>query len=254
MSVESSGGRAQGGREQEGRQARPDRGPREHAARRPARGAAVPELTRLLAPAVRKAGFDLEEVDVRPAGRRRLVKIVVDGDGGVGLDDIARLSETASALLDESDVMGTSPYVLEVTSPGVDRPLTEPRHWRRAVGRLVVAPLAEGGQIEGRVVAADDESVEIDVVQKRRGKGAGAKDGGGSTGSGTPSGGSGGKSRQKGRTPGTETVRRRFRLGELGRGRVQVEFKPLSGGSAGPSPQKDSPLGAEGTRSPAEPD
>ncbi|XRQ16680.1 ribosome maturation factor RimP [Actinomadura welshii] len=187
-------------------------------------------MTELLAPAVRGAGFDLEEVDVRPAGRRRLVKIVVDGDGGVGLDDIARLSETASGLLDESDVMGTSPYVLEVTSPGVDRPLTEPRHWRRAAGRLVVAPLTDGGQIEGRVVAADDEAVEIDVVQKRRGKGAGAK-GGGKTAGGKTAGGS---------PAGTETVRRRFGHGELGRGRVQVEFKSASG--------------AQGTRSPAEPD
>ncbi|NVI86282.1 ribosome maturation factor RimP [Actinomadura sp. BRA 177] len=197
MSVESRGGRAQGGRD-----------------------AAIAELTGLLGPAVGAAGFDLEEVDVRPAGRRRLVKVVVDGDDGVALDDIARISEAVSRLLDESDVMGTSPYVLEVTSPGVDRPLTEPRHWRRAVGRLVVAPLAEGGQIEGRVVAADDRAVEIDVVQNRRTKGAGAK-GAGQKGAGT--------------------VRRRFGLGELGRGRVQVEFKPLD-------------RTAEEKRSPAEPD
>ncbi|MDL4818969.1 ribosome maturation factor RimP [Actinomadura opuntiae] len=215
MSVESRGGRAQGGRA---------RGGRGDAPARPPRDAAIAELTALLTPAVAAAGFDLEEVDVRPAGRRRLVKIVVDGDGGVGLDDIARLSEKASALLDESDVMGTSPYVLEVTSPGVDRPLTEPRHWRRAVGRLVVAPLAEGGQVEGRVVAADDEAVEIDVAPVRA-KGSG-KGGGKSAGPGD-----------------TGTRRRRFGHGELGRGRVQVEFKP-------PVP----PGEAEETRSPAEPD
>ncbi|QKG26146.1 ribosome maturation factor RimP [Actinomadura verrucosospora] len=221
MSVESRGGRAQGGRA---------RGGRGDAPARPARDAAITELTALLAPAVAAAGFDLEDVDVRPAGRRRLVKIVVDGDGGVGLDDIARLSETASGLLDGSDVMGASPYVLEVTSPGVDRPLTEPRHWRRAVGRLVVVPLAEGGQVEGRVVAADEEAVEIDVAAGRAkgpgkggGKSAGPKD--------------------------TGTRRRRFGLGELGRGRVQVEFKPL--------PEAGSPVPpgeAEETRSPAEPD
>ncbi|WUI04428.1 ribosome maturation factor RimP [Spirillospora sp. NBC_00431] len=193
------------------------------------------ELTTLLAPAVDAAGFDLEEVDVRPAGRRRLVRIVVDGDHGVGLDDIASISETASELLDTTDVMGTSPYVLEVTSPGVDRPLTEPRHWRRAVGRLVVAPLADGGQVEGRVVAADDETVEIDVVQKRRNKGAAAK-------GGKPAGPRSAGAKAAGpRSAGTETVRRRFGLGELGRGRVQVEFKHPAGT-------------AEGTRSPAEPD
>ena len=127
--------------------------------------------------------------------------------------------------------------MLEVTSPGVDRPRTEPRHWRRNVGRLVVAPLADGGQIEGRIAAADDESVEIDVVAKGRGKGARAK-GGGSAGT------AGSKA------AGTPTVRRRFGYGALGRGRVQVEFKP----PGAPSPGNDSPAGAEGTRSPAEPD
>ncbi|GGQ38007.1 ribosome maturation factor RimP [Actinomadura coerulea] len=233
MSVESRGGRAQGrrGRQEE---AAPPRD-----AARPSRDAAAAALSELLAPVMAEAGYDLEEVDVRPAGRRRLVRVVVDADGGIGLDDIARLSETTSELLDGSDVMGSSPYVLEVTSPGVDRPLTEPRHWRRAVGRLVVAPLAEGGQIEGRVVAADDEAVEIDVVQKRRGKGAGAG-GGKAAGSGSSAGGAGKPSSSKGRTSGPETVRRRFGLGELGRGRVQVEFTP--------SPP------AEESRSPAEPD
>ena len=223
MSVESRGGSAQGGRDRNGRgqEHGPARG-----APRPSRDATVSALTRMLTPAVNEAGFDLEEVDVRPAGRRRLVKIVVDADGGVGLDDIARLSEAASGLLDGSDVMGASPYVLEVTSPGVDRPLTEPRHWRRAVGRLVVAPLTAGGQIEGRVVAADDEAVEIDVVQEDRSKGGGAKGGKGGGGPARPG-----------------TARRRFGLGELGRGRVQVEFKPAP--SAGT---------AEATRSPAEPD
>nr|WP_281273880.1 ribosome maturation factor RimP [Actinomadura pelletieri] len=210
---------------------------------RQTRTATAAELTRLLAPAVDEAGFDLEEVDVRPAGRRRLVRVVVDADGGVDLDDIATISETASELLDTTEVMGTAPYVLEVTSPGVDRPLTEPRHWRRAVGRLVVVPLAEGGQIEGRVVAADDETVEIDVVQKRRGKGAGGG-GGGSAGSRPASKGAA-KGASKGAAKGTgpETVRRRFGLGELGRGRVQVEFKPAP-----------SERGADDTRSPAEPD
>ncbi|MFS2293164.1 MAG: ribosome maturation factor RimP [Actinomadura sp.] len=226
MSAESRGGRAQGGRGKHGRRDAGDGGARRPASPRPGRDAVIAELTRLLTPVVERAGFDLEEVDVRPAGRRRLVRVVVDADDGVGLDDIARLSETASGLLDESDVMGDSPYVLEVTSPGVDRPLTEPRHWRRNVGRLVVAPLADGGQIEGRIAAADDESVEIDVVAEGRSKGARAKGGG------------------------TRTVRRRFGFGELGRGRVQVEFKP----TGAPSPGKDSPAGAEGTRSPAEPD
>ncbi|MGH3242956.1 MAG: ribosome maturation factor RimP [Spirillospora sp.] len=245
MSVESRGGRAQGGRDQGRRDGAPARQERQARQERPARSATVAELTALLTPAVGAAGFDLEEVDVRPAGRRRLVRIVVDGDDGVGLDDIAAISETASELLDTTDVMGTSPYVLEVTSPGVDRPLTEPRHWRRAVGRLVVAPLADGGQVEGRVVAADDDAVEIDVVQKRRNKGAGAKGGGSagpkSTAPKTTAPKTTGPKTAGPKAAGTETVRRRFGLGELGRGRVQVEFRHPAGT-------------AEGTRSPAEPD
>jgi ribosome maturation factor RimP len=230
MSVESRGGRAQGERGQ----SRRDRTAGQAPARPGSAGATAAELTRLLAPAVAEAGFDLEEVDVRPAGRRRLVRVVVDGDAGVGLDDIASISETVSALLDGAEVMGTSPYVLEVSSPGVDRPLTEPRHWRRAVGRLVVAPLTEGGQVEGRVVAADDEAVEIDVVQKRRSKATGPKATGPKT-TGTKATGS-----KAAGAKGAETVRRRFGLDELGRGRVQVEFAP--------------PRPAEEPRSPAEPD
>lgn len=136
-------------------------------------------------PAVAAAGYDLEDVSVQPAGRRRLVEIVVDRDGGVDLDDLADLSRAASDRLDESAVMGEAPYVLNVSSPGVDRPLTEPRHWRRAAGRLVTAPLAAGGTVTGRVTGADDRHVVLEVA-------------------------------------GTPTT---YPYAELGRGRVQVEFR-----------------------------
>ena len=83
-------------------------------------------------PAVGAAGYDLEELVVTPAGRRSVVRVVVDRDEGVTLDDIAEVSRQVSDVLDQNDDgMGRTPYVLEVTSPGVDRPLTEPRHWRR---------------------------------------------------------------------------------------------------------------------------
>jgi len=141
-------------------------------------------LASLLEPAVRAAGYDLEQVSVSPAGRRRVVTVVVDADGGVSLDDIADVSRAVSGVLDEhDDLLGRAPYVLEVTSPGVDRPLTEPRHWRRAAGRLVKVAV-DGRMIEARVVGADDAGVELDA------------------------GGS----------------RRRHGWDELGKGRVQVEF------------------------------
>ncbi|WP_327049539.1 ribosome maturation factor RimP [Microbispora sp. NBC_01189] len=119
-------------------------------------------LVELLGPVVAAEGFDLEDVTVTPAGRRRLVRVVVDRDGGVSLDNVADVSQSVSKLLDEVDVLGGSAYVLEVTSPGVDRPLTEPRHWRRAHGRLVRAELRDGTSVEGRVTGADESGVELD--------------------------------------------------------------------------------------------
>lgn len=120
-------------------------------------------LMRLLEPVIADAGFDLEDVLVTPAGRRRQVRVIVDGDEGVSLDDVAVVSQKISAALDDGEAMGSGPYVLEVTSPGVDRPLTQPRHWRRARGRLVRATLSGGEEITGRVTAADDETVVLDV-------------------------------------------------------------------------------------------
>ena len=116
-----------------------------------------------LLPAVTDAGFDLEDLTVGTAGRRQVVKVVVDRDGGVDLDAVAEVSRVVSTVLDASDVMGAASYTLEVTSPGVDRPLTEPRHWRRAAGRLVTA-----GGVTGRVVDADDDGVLLDVAGSRK--------------------------------------------------------------------------------------
>jgi ribosome maturation factor RimP len=125
-------------------------------------------LRSLLEPVLQAARLDLEEVHVTPAGRRRLLRVVVDGDGGVDLDRLALLSRSVSEVLDDSDAMGSQPYVLEVTSPGVDRPLTEPRHWRRATSRLVRAELATGGVVTGRVVAAGEQSATLDTGGARR--------------------------------------------------------------------------------------
>ncbi|WP_106581204.1 ribosome maturation factor RimP [Murinocardiopsis flavida] len=120
-------------------------------------------LTELLEPVLAEVGLDLETIEVTPAGKRRLLRIVVDSDNGVDLDAVGDVSQVISDTLDTSEAMGKAPYVLEVTSPGVDRPLTEPRHWRRAKGRLVRALLAEGGEVEGRVLDADDSGVTLET-------------------------------------------------------------------------------------------
>jgi ribosome maturation factor RimP len=109
-----------------------------------------------LEPVVAAAGFDLEDVTVSVAGRRSVIRVIVDRDGGADMDAIAAVSRVVSDAFDSTNVTGDNPYTLEVTSPGVDRPLTQARHWRRNAGRLVVA-----GDVRGRIVAADDAGVTL---------------------------------------------------------------------------------------------
>jgi ribosome maturation factor RimP len=147
------------------------------------------KLASLIEPAVTAAGMDLEAVRMTVAGRRRLLRVVVDSDHGVSLDDAADVSREISAVLDAGNVLGDVPYTLEVSSPGVDRPLTEPRHWRRARGRLVRVKVTGEGAVEGRVLAADADGVTLGLAA--------------------------GKSAD---------VERRFPYVDMGAGSVQVEF------------------------------
>jgi ribosome maturation factor RimP len=167
--------------------------------RSPSRAASADaeRITGLLEPAVTAMGMDLENVRITSAGRRRLLRVVVDSDHGVSLDDIAMVSRELSAALDRAAAMGEASYTLEVSSPGVDRPLTEPKHWRRAIGRLVTAPLtapsrvpdgpARAPAVTGRVAGADASAVRIEV----------------------------------------DGHEREFGYDELGPGRIQIEFAPL---------------------------
>jgi ribosome maturation factor RimP len=118
------------------------------------------KLEPVVADAVARAGFELEELVVQQAGRKQVVKVVVDGDDGVGLDEIADVSRAVSKALDASDDAFSSAYTLEVTSPGLDRPLTKPRHWRRARLRKVAVRQADG-KFLARVGDADDDGVEL---------------------------------------------------------------------------------------------
>jgi ribosome maturation factor RimP len=162
-------------------------------------------LTGWISPVVTAAGYDLEELVVRPAGQRSVVRVVVDRDSGVSLDDVAQVSRALSEVLDAQDEsLGRSPYVLEVTSPGVDRPLTLPRHWRRNVGRLVsvaVGPEKAREQVTSRVVRVEDDGVVLTVEK------GGTKKG------------------QVRRTVGERTVV----WAELGEARVQIEFTRPAG-------------------------
>ncbi|QLE74243.1 ribosome maturation factor RimP [Streptomyces rectiverticillatus] len=147
-------------------------------------------LRELLAPLVSARELDLEEIEVTTAGKRRVLRIVVDSDAGVELDECAEVSRAVSEKLDETDAMGGAPYVLEVTSPGADRPLTEHRHYVRATGRLIKAQLTEGGELVARIVAVDDEGLDLEVP--------GVK--------------------------GCKPTSRRLAFGEIAKARVEIEF------------------------------
>lgn len=129
-------------------------------------------LAPLLVPLLAEHGLELETVDVVPAGKRRLLRIVVDGDGPQGdgplLDDIAAATRAISLALDESDVTGASPYTLEVSSRGIGRPLDKPQHYRRNAGRLVEVTPIEGAVVLGRIVSSTDEAVLLDVDGTQR--------------------------------------------------------------------------------------
>ena len=120
-------------------------------------------LENFLRPIVGQFGCDLEAADVAPAGRRRLLRVLVDRDGGINLDDVADVTRAISKALDADDIMGEGAYTLEVSSPGVDRPLTLPRHWRRNVSRLVTVTLTAGPKLTGRIKSASEEAAELDV-------------------------------------------------------------------------------------------
>ncbi|MCX4735160.1 ribosome maturation factor RimP [Streptomyces sp. NPDC051658] len=120
-------------------------------------------LRGLLEPLVSAEQLDLEEIEVSRAGRRRVLRIIVDSEEGVELDACAELSRAISEKLDETDAMGDGEYVLEVSSPGADRPLTEHRHYVRATGRLAKLHLHEGGELVARILAVDEEGLDLEV-------------------------------------------------------------------------------------------
>ncbi len=111
--------------------------------------------------AVVGTGFELEGLDEVRAGQRWLVRVIIDSDAGVGLEDIATVSRAVSLALDDRDELLGGPYTLEVTSPGVDRPLTRPRHWRRNRLRLVRVVVADSAELVGRIGDCDDEGVTL---------------------------------------------------------------------------------------------
>jgi ribosome maturation factor RimP len=134
----------------------------------------VLNLTELLTPAVRDAGYVLEEVKVTPAGKRRIIVVVIDGlEKNPSLDEVTVISRRVSEILDNYSQLGEMPFTLEVTTPGVDRPLTQPRHWLKNIGRLVKITPIEGEMFTSRILAVSEtgatlESGEVEFASIKR--------------------------------------------------------------------------------------
>lgn len=122
------------------------------------------QVTELLADEFARAGYEVDAVVID--GRTRRITVTADGDEPLDLDTAAELSRAASTLLDSLDT-GDEAYFLEVTSPGVDRPLTAEKHFRRARGRLVDITLTDGGTVSGRLGALGDGGVDLIVRDAR---------------------------------------------------------------------------------------
>ena len=126
------------------------------------------ELGELLTGVLAGHGLELDDLEIAPAGRRRVIRVIVDGDGPAGhgpdLDQISAATRALSAALDAADAMGEQPYTLEVSSRGVSRPLTRPEHYRRNTDRLVTIVDATGQQTTGRITAADALAVTVEIA------------------------------------------------------------------------------------------
>ena len=119
-------------------------------------------IIELIEPVVKKSGYFLEDVLVASPGKSRIITVVVDSDKSLNLDQVTSISRDVSALLDEAKFLGDKPYTLEVTSPGVDRPLTKPRHWAKNVGRLVKVIRTDGSEVKGRIVSSNEISAVVE--------------------------------------------------------------------------------------------
>jgi ribosome maturation factor RimP len=125
------------------------------------------QISELVTPAVSDLGFYLEDVHVATPGNHRIVTCIVDGDVSLNLDQVTSVSRVISELLDEAAFMGETPFTLEVTSPGVDRPLTQPRHFKKNADRLLKIIKLDGSEVTGRILSNSDHDVTLAVSIKK---------------------------------------------------------------------------------------
>lgn len=127
------------------------------------------KIEEIVAPALADLHLDVEDVKVVRAGAKSQLTIAVDGDNRPDLDVLEAVTQEVSNALDAAErageiSFGNQPYTLEVSTPGIDAPLTQPRHWRRNRGRLVSARLVDGGQVIARIGALNDDDSAVILI------------------------------------------------------------------------------------------
>jgi len=120
------------------------------------------DISAAVTPALSALGFYLEDVTITSAGRRSMLTIIVDGDTHLSLDQVTSATKAIGEIVESIQSLGETPFTLEVTSPGLDRPLTKPRHWRKNIDRLVKIVLLDGKEVKGRIKAASENSAIVD--------------------------------------------------------------------------------------------
>ena len=125
------------------------------------------QISELISPALQEAGYFLEDINVVSPGNHRIVTVIVDGESALNLDQVTVASKLVSALVDEASFMGETPFTLEVTSPGIDRPLTLPRHFAKNITRLLKVTKSDGSVITGRITSNTDSDVTLSITEKK---------------------------------------------------------------------------------------
>lgn len=128
------------------------------------------QISQHITPALHQAGFFLEDINIVSPGNHRIVTVIVDGEISLNLDQVTIASKLISELLDEATFMGDTAFTLEVTSPGIDRPLTLPRHFAKNIDRLLKVTQTDGIVVIGRILSSTDLDITLTVQDKKETK------------------------------------------------------------------------------------
>ena len=120
------------------------------------------QVLAVITPAIESLGFYIEDITITSAGKRSMLTVIVDGDTHLSLDQVTVATKAISEIVENLPTLGNNPFTLEVTSPGLDRPLTKPRHWRKNKDRLIKIILNDGKELNGRIKDSTESSVTVD--------------------------------------------------------------------------------------------